>query len=358
MAVGTAPPLDDAVLARDEIVPSVLAADFSRLGGQLAEVLDAGARAVHVDVMDGCFVPPITIGALVVDAIREQVHGADALLDVHLMVQRSERHVEAFAAAGADVITIHAEATPRVHRALSIVRELGCRAGLAIHPRRARPRRSGRRDLVLCMTVNPGWGGQPYIETSTAKVADLRRRLPDRVHIEVDAIGRALADKARTIPLPVAVVDKLRRITWAETVLTTRRPGVPTADDIAPLVGLGAREIDAIRLMAQTVASLDRPLGDDEEDGRLADAVADSAAATPFRALDARASSTPLSSLLQVLSAVERQVIELRFGLGGRDAAPRVAVGQALGLSPASVRWIEMRSLAKLRHELVAMSAA
>jgi len=132
----------------------------------------------------------------------------------------------------------------------------------------------------------------------------------------------------------------------------------PRRDDIAPLVGLGAREIDAIRLMAQTVASLDRPLGDDEEDGRLADAVADSAAATPFRALDARASSTPLSSLLQVLSAVERQVIELRFRLGGRDAAPRVAVGQALGLSPASVRWIEMRSLAKLRHELVAMSAA
>jgi len=316
---------------------------------------------VHVDVMDGCFVPPITIGALVVDAIREQVHGADALLGVHLMVQRPERHVEAFAAAGADVITIHAEATPHVHRALSMVRELGCRAGLAINP--ATPvehalAAADVADLLLCMTVNPGWGGQPYIETSTAKVADLRRRLPDRVHIEVDAIGRAPADKARTTRLPVAVVDKLRRITWAERVLTTRRPGVPTADDIAPLVGLGAREIDAIRLMAQTVASLDRPLGDDEEDGRLADAVADSAAATPFRALDARASSTPLSSLLQVLSAVERQVIELRFGLGGRDAAPRVAVGQALGLSPASVRWIEMRSLAKLRHERVAMSAA
>jgi len=177
------------LLSTAQIAPSILAADYARLGEQLATVLEAGARVIHVDVMDGHFVPPITIGALVVEGIVDQVRDAGALLDVHLMVERPERHVAAFAAAGADVITIHAESTPHVHRVLTMVRELGCRAGLALNP--ATPIEQAvvaceAIDLALCMTVNPGWGGQPFIDAAVDKVAELRRRLPDRVVIEVD----------------------------------------------------------------------------------------------------------------------------------------------------------------------------
>jgi ribulose-phosphate 3-epimerase len=171
------------------VAPSILAADFARLGAQVEEVMDAGARVVHVDVMDGHFVPPITIGALIVDALRELVHGRDGVLDVHLMVERPERRVEDFVEAGADSIAVHWEATPHVHYALKAVREAGLAAGLAINP--ATPPEvttevSDELDHVLCMTVNPGWGGQPYIETSTAKVARLRELLGPGVPIEVD----------------------------------------------------------------------------------------------------------------------------------------------------------------------------
>jgi ribulose-phosphate 3-epimerase len=189
----TASPRPAATLARPlpagQIVPSILAADFSRLGRQVAAVLGAGARLIHVDVMDGHFVPPITMGTVVLDAIAGQVHDAGALLDVHLMVQAPERHVAAFAAAGADAITIHAEATPHVHRALSLVREAGCHAGLALNP--GTPAEyaiavADELDLVLCMSVNPGWGGQRFIPSSIAKLAGLRARLPSRVRISVD----------------------------------------------------------------------------------------------------------------------------------------------------------------------------
>jgi ribulose-phosphate 3-epimerase len=168
LATRSAVPVESALSAA-QIAPSILAADFSRLGEQLAAVLDAGARVIHVDVMDGRFVSPISIGALVVDAVRDQAHDAGALIDVHLMVDRPERHVGAFAAAGADVITIHAEATPHVHRVLTMVRESGCRAGLALNPGTPIEHAvavTGAVDLVLCMTVNPGWGGQPFIEGS------------------------------------------------------------------------------------------------------------------------------------------------------------------------------------------------
>ncbi len=176
-------------LPTGQIAPSILAADFSQLGREVAAVIDAGAQLVHVDVMDGHFVPPITMGTIVLDAIREQVHRAGALLDVHLMVQAPERHVAAFATAGADVITIHAEATPHVHRALSLVRELGCHAGLALNPGTPADHAmavADELDLVLCMSVNPGWGGQRFIGSSTAKLADLRARLPSRVRLSVD----------------------------------------------------------------------------------------------------------------------------------------------------------------------------
>src|SRR5436305_8632869 len=129
-----ATPLRAELLRERLIAPSILSADFSRLGAQVAEVLEAGARVIHVDVMDGHFVPPITMGPLAVDAIAEQVHGAGALVDVHLMIEHPERQIADFAKAGADNITIHAEATPHLHYAIQAIHEAGCTAGVAICP--------------------------------------------------------------------------------------------------------------------------------------------------------------------------------------------------------------------------------
>jgi ribulose-phosphate 3-epimerase len=171
------------------VLPSILSADFAHLGDQVAAVMEAGARVIHVDVMDGHFVPPITIGALIVESLRDQVHDAGGWLDVHLMVDRPERHIDAFAEAGADSINLHQEATPHVNYALNQVKDAGCQAGLAITP--ATPVEMVREvtdvvDIVLCMTVNPGWGGQPFIPSSVDKVARLRDLLPEAVAITVD----------------------------------------------------------------------------------------------------------------------------------------------------------------------------
>ena len=171
------------------VAPSILSADFARLGEQVAEIMDAGARVIHVDVMDGHFVPPITIGPLVVDSIASQVHDAGGVLDVHLMIEHPERQVAEFASAGADSITLHWEATPHVHHALGAVRDAGCGAGLALNPATPPEAVTGVADLIdlaLCMTVNPGWGGQPFIASSPAKVAALRALLPPATVIEVD----------------------------------------------------------------------------------------------------------------------------------------------------------------------------
>jgi ribulose-phosphate 3-epimerase len=171
------------------VAPSILAADFARLGEQVAAVLDAGAQVIHVDVMDGHFVPPITMGPLVVGALAEQVHGAGALLDVHLMIEQPERQIPEFAKAGADNITIHAEATPHVHYAITAIKEAGCTAGVAICP--ATPVRvvaevAADLDLALCMTVNPGWGGQPFIAHSPGKIERLRALIGAGPALEVD----------------------------------------------------------------------------------------------------------------------------------------------------------------------------
>lgn len=171
------------------VAPSILSADFARLGAQVAEVMDAGARVVHCDVMDGHFVPPITIGPLIVGALADQVHAAGGMLDVHLMIERPERQVAEFAKAGADSITVHAEATPHLHYALHAVKEAGCAAGAAINPSTppaALAEVGAMLDVALCMSVNPGWGGQPFIAASLAKLARLRELLGDGVAIEVD----------------------------------------------------------------------------------------------------------------------------------------------------------------------------
>jgi ribulose-phosphate 3-epimerase len=172
------------------VAPSILSADFARLGSQVSEVLDAGARIIHVDVMDGHFVPPITFGAVVVSALADLVHDAGAILDVHMMVDRPERQVADIAHAGADAITIHVEATPHVHYALQAIREAGCRACAAICP--ATPTDAladvwpDALDMALCMTVNPGWGAQSFIGHSLEKVARLRTALPAAVGLQVD----------------------------------------------------------------------------------------------------------------------------------------------------------------------------
>jgi ribulose-phosphate 3-epimerase len=176
------------LIAERRVAPSILSADFSRLGAQIDEVMEAGARVIHFDVMDGHFVPPITIGPLVAASIADRVHDAGGAIDVHLMVEAPERHIEAFAEAGADSITFHEEATPHANRTLAAIRELGCLAGIALNPGTPAEALTELRDLadiVLCMTVNPGWGGQSFIEGSPDKVSRLVP-LVGKAKIEVD----------------------------------------------------------------------------------------------------------------------------------------------------------------------------
>jgi ribulose-phosphate 3-epimerase len=171
------------------IAPSILAADFARLGEQVQSVLDGGAPIIHVDVMDGHFVPPISMGPVVVEALREQVKAAGALLEVHLMVERPERQVAAFADAGAERILVQVEATPNLHYAILAIRERGIPAGVVINPGtpvEAVAEVLGDVELVLNMTVNPGWGGQPFLPHALDKLRRLKALVGDRALIEVD----------------------------------------------------------------------------------------------------------------------------------------------------------------------------
>lgn len=172
-----------------KIAPSILSADFARLGEEVAAVDRAGADYIHVDVMDGHFVPNITIGPLVVESLRQVTSKP---LDVHLMIANPERYIADFARAGADIITVHQEASSHLHRTVQLIKSLGKRAGVSLNP--ATPVETldvilDELDLVLVMSVNPGFGGQAFIPSALAKIRALRRHIDQRglaAEIEVD----------------------------------------------------------------------------------------------------------------------------------------------------------------------------
>jgi ribulose-phosphate 3-epimerase len=171
------------------VAPSLLSADFGRLSAGVELLLGAGARLIHVDVMDGHFVPNITVGPLVVAAIAPQIHAQRGRIDCHLMIERPELYVEQFAQAGADIITVHQEACPHLHRVTQQIREAGALAGVAVNPATSLSTLDEIRahcDMVLVMSVNPGFGGQQFIATSLEKLRRARALLPANVALEVD----------------------------------------------------------------------------------------------------------------------------------------------------------------------------
>jgi len=214
-----------------KIAPSILSADFARLGAQVAEADAGGGDYIHLDVMDGHFVPNITIGPLVVKAVRQATRRP---LDVHLMIEKPERYLPDFAAAGADILTVHVETCPHLHRSVQQIKGLGCLAGVALNP--ATPLVSLEEilsyvDLVLVMTVNPGFGGQSMIESMIAKIRRLRSMLdgidspadlevdggidPETTPLVVEAGARVLVAGSAIFGAPEGIAGAIARIRQA-----------------------------------------------------------------------------------------------------------------------------------------------
>jgi ribulose-phosphate 3-epimerase len=179
-----------------EVEPSLYGADFSRLGEQVASLLEAGCQVFHFDVGDGHFIPPITTGPIVLEWIAPLVHDAGAVLDCHLMVESPERHFEQFRKAGADSVTVHFEACPDLGRVVSLAREQQLQVGLAFNPETeadaaAVSAAEAGIDIVLCMSIHPGYSGQPFMPESLDRIRRLRELLPDSIAIQVDGgVGR------------------------------------------------------------------------------------------------------------------------------------------------------------------------
>lgn len=204
-----------------KLAPSILSADFSRLGEQVAEATEAGADYIHVDVMDGHFVPNLTIGAPVVAAIR---HWTNLPLDVHLMIETPESQIDQFVKAGADIISVHIEACPHIHRVVQTIKELGVRVGVALNPGTpidVLEEVLSSLDLVLVMTVNPGFGGQTFIEAMLDKIACLRAELDKKglaTELEVDGginadvAPRVVAAGARVLVAGAAVFNSQQTV--------------------------------------------------------------------------------------------------------------------------------------------------
>jgi len=183
-----------------KLAPSILSADFARLGEQIAEATKAGADYIHIDVMDGHFVPNITIGAPVVASLRSWTH---LPLDVHLMIEQPERYISHFADSGADIITVHVEACPHLHRTIQVIKELGVKAGVALNPASSLSMVDEimpQVDLILIMSVNPGFGGQAFIPETLEKINRLRRMLDSRkVDAELEVDGGITINNASSI---------------------------------------------------------------------------------------------------------------------------------------------------------------
>lgn len=183
-----------------KLAPSILSADFARLGEQIAEVAEAGADYIHIDVMDGHFVPNISIGVPVVASLRSCTN---LPLDVHLMIEQPERYISQFAAAGADIITVHIEACPHLHRVIQSIKELKVRAGVSLNPATSLSlveEICPYVDLILIMSVNPGFGGQTFIPATLGKITHLRKILDAReLSAELEVDGGINSDNARDV---------------------------------------------------------------------------------------------------------------------------------------------------------------